>query len=151
MNEISLFLLSFFFINLFLLKLFACSFYLGPFIFLIWNLIDIRVDAKRILWLYRRPVAYKAQDIGKKKKKRFKNLKCKFIIKFHFVFLQGMFQYIFQFINIAGIVTNAFLIAFTSKWSKDNLKSLEERLTFVVIYEVLFEFEFNLKWKLFLN
>ena len=46
------------------LKLFACSFTLGPTILLVTLLIDVRVDAKRFLWNYRRPVAYKAQDIG---------------------------------------------------------------------------------------
>ena len=45
--------------------LFACSFSLGPFIFLFLILIDLRVDAKRLLWLYKRPVATPAHDKGK--------------------------------------------------------------------------------------
>ena len=32
--------------------------------FLIAILIDIRVDAKRMLWIYKRPVAFRSQDIG---------------------------------------------------------------------------------------
>ena len=60
--------LSFFQIKIitvpFFLKLFACSFTLGPAMLLVTLLIDIRVDAKRFLWIYKRPVAYKAQNIG---------------------------------------------------------------------------------------
>ena len=37
---------------------------LGPIMFLIAILIDIRVDAKRMLWIYKRPVAFRSQDIG---------------------------------------------------------------------------------------
>ena len=44
--------------------LFACSFSLGPLILLAINLFDMRIDAQRLLWLYRRPVGYRAQDIG---------------------------------------------------------------------------------------
>ena len=47
--------------------MFASAFTLAPLIFLIINLIDIRVDAKRLLWLYKRPIGYRAQDIGKLK------------------------------------------------------------------------------------
>jgi hypothetical protein len=47
------------------LTLFGCAFTLGPLFLLVINLIDVRVDAQRILWLFRRPVGYKAQDIGK--------------------------------------------------------------------------------------
>ena len=45
-------------------KLFACSFSLGPLILLIINAIDLRVDGLRSLWLYRRPIGHRAQDIG---------------------------------------------------------------------------------------
>ena len=48
-------------------KIFASSFSLGPFFFFIFNLFDLRIDAKRLLWLYRRPVGYRAQDIGNEK------------------------------------------------------------------------------------
>lgn len=74
-------------------------------------MIDLRVDASRILWMFRRPVAYRAQDIG-------------------------MFNYILQFINVCGIVSNAFIIGFTSQWSKETLVTLENRLICVVIFEV---------------
>ena len=46
------------------LKLFSASFTLGPIILFLIILFDIRVDAKRLLWIYRRPVAYQAQNIG---------------------------------------------------------------------------------------
>lgn len=45
-------------------KLFGCCFSLGPLIFLLILLIDMRIDAKQLLWLFRRPVAEQAQDIG---------------------------------------------------------------------------------------
>lgn len=37
---------------------------IAPFIALMTVLIDVRIDAKRLLWLYRRPVPFIAQDIG---------------------------------------------------------------------------------------
>jgi hypothetical protein len=48
----------------FFLKLFACSFSLGPLVLLIISLVDLRIDARRILEIYRRPVPYRAQDTG---------------------------------------------------------------------------------------
>jgi len=45
--------------------LFAASLPIAPLIALMTILIDIRIDAKRLLWLYRRPVPFIAQDIGK--------------------------------------------------------------------------------------
>ena len=48
-----------------LLKLFAASFPLAPLIALAINLVDLKIDAKRMLWMYRRPVGRIAQDIGR--------------------------------------------------------------------------------------
>ncbi|XP_048243389.1 anoctamin-4-like isoform X2 [Haliotis rufescens] len=76
------------------LMLFAASFPLAPLLALITNLIDIRVDAKRMLWFNRRPVAFIAQDIG-------------------------MWYDILTFVNFCGVLTNAFLIAFTSSWGSN--------------------------------
>ncbi|CAF0912216.1 unnamed protein product [Brachionus calyciflorus] len=77
--------------------IFACSLSLGPLIVLLVNVIDVRLDAYRLLWLIRRPIGFKAQDIG---------------------------------------ACNAFIIGFTSKWSKYFLKgTLENRLIFVVAFE----------------
>ncbi|GFN81556.1 anoctamin [Plakobranchus ocellatus] len=73
------------------LMLFASSFPLAPLLALIICYIDIRVDAKRMLWWYRRPVAYIAQDIG-------------------------MWYGILNLVNFIGVLTNAFIIAFTSDW-----------------------------------
>ena len=50
---------------LFFMQLFAASFPLAPLIALLVNVIDIRVDARRMLWMYRRPISHIAQDIGK--------------------------------------------------------------------------------------
>ncbi|XP_059169358.1 anoctamin-7-like isoform X2 [Physella acuta] len=73
------------------LMLFACSFPLAPMIALIVCMIDIRVDAKRLLWLFRRPVALISADIG-------------------------MWYNILTFLNLLGVLSNAFIIAFTSNW-----------------------------------
>jgi hypothetical protein len=47
-------------------QLFAAAFPLAPLIALITNMFDLRLDAKRLLWTNRRPVAFRAEDIGKK-------------------------------------------------------------------------------------
>ncbi|KAK7489895.1 hypothetical protein BaRGS_00018917, partial [Batillaria attramentaria] len=73
------------------LMLFATSFPLAPLLALVTNMFDVRVDAKRLLWWYRRPIAFVAQDIG-------------------------MWFQILLFVNFCGVVSNAFIIAFTSSW-----------------------------------
>ena len=47
-----------------------------------------------------------------------------------------MFENIINFINVAGIVTNSFVIAFTSKWSEENLVTTQNKLICVVVFEV---------------
>ncbi len=94
------------------LVLFGASFSIGPLIFLLVNLIDIRVDAKRLLWLYRRPVGYRAQDIG-------------------------TWSVICNFLNVTGIITNGLILSFTSNWSDTALNdNRSERLTFFIVFEV---------------
>lgn len=51
-------------IMLSIFQLFAASFPLAPLMAILLNLIDIRIDAKRMLWSNRRPIAYIRQDIG---------------------------------------------------------------------------------------
>ncbi|CAF0724941.1 unnamed protein product [Brachionus calyciflorus] len=93
------------------LVMFSASFSLAPLIVLIINLIDIRLDAQRLLWLYRRPIGYKAQDIG-----TWFNM-CRLI-------------------NIFGIINNGFMVAFTSDWSNNFLNdSNYKRAIFVLIFE----------------
>ncbi|XP_023221241.1 anoctamin-7-like isoform X1 [Centruroides sculpturatus] len=87
------------------IMMFAASCPLAPLVALLFNLLDMRIDAKRLLWWNRRPVAYRDNDIG---------------IWFHII----------RFINILGTITNAFLIAFTS-----NLGNyLEFGLAMVVVF-----------------
>lgn len=45
-------------------QLFAAAFPLAPLIALLTNAIDMKVDAARLLWTNRRPVAFRAEDIG---------------------------------------------------------------------------------------
>ncbi|XP_012944219.2 anoctamin-5 [Aplysia californica] len=73
------------------LMLFASSFPLAPLLALVICYVDIRVDAKRMLWWYRRPIAFVAEDIG-------------------------MWHDILNLVNFIGVITNAFIIAFTSNW-----------------------------------
>ncbi|XP_041359345.1 anoctamin-7-like [Gigantopelta aegis] len=102
------------------LMLFAASFPLAPLLALITVWIDIRVDAKRILWWYRRPVAFIAQDIG-------------------------MWYDILTFVNFAGVLSNAFLIAFTSSWGQGF--SLQEKLWIVIGFEhIVFVLKFILAY-----
>ncbi|KAL5011371.1 hypothetical protein ScPMuIL_009922 [Solemya velum] len=102
------------------LVLFAASFPLAPLFAFLTNLIDIRVDAKRLLWWYRRPVAVIAQDIGT-----------------WFVIL--------QFLNFCGVVSNGFLIAFTSSWG--DKYSLTTKLWIVIGFEhIVFILKFILSY-----
>lgn len=100
--------------------LFGSTLSLSPFIFLMILLFDIRVDANSILWGFRRPVSKRAEDIG-------------------------TYQSILTFLNIAGIVTNSFLIAFTSYYYKSFFSS---SLTLQFLFIILYEHGFFIFWLL---
>lgn len=51
-------------------QLFAASFPLAPLMALVTTALDIRIDAWRLLWIYKRPIAHMAQDIGTDNTKR---------------------------------------------------------------------------------
>ena len=53
----------------------------------------------------------------------------------------GMFQYILQFLNIVAIVSNSFIIAFTSQWYSSNFTTLESKFECVAIFEVKIKFD----------
>ncbi|KAL4230701.1 hypothetical protein ACF0H5_011077 [Mactra antiquata] len=76
-----------------LMMLFAASFPLAPLLVLLLNVVDLRLDAWRMLWAYQRPMAVIAEDIG-------------------------TWQIIITFINFVGVVSNAFLVAFTANWGE---------------------------------
>lgn len=92
------------------LMLFAASFPLAPLIALLVTMVDIRIDCRRMLWMFRRPVGQIAQDIG-------------------------TWYSILQFLNILGVVSNAFLVAFTSNWGKNF--TITEKLWIVIGFEHL--------------
>jgi hypothetical protein len=99
--------------------LFAVSFSLAPLIAMLILVIDIRVDAKRMLWLNRRPIAFIAQDIG-------------------------TWYAILEFLNIIGVITNACLIAFTSAWGQ-SFDSVVAQLLIVICFEhIVFAIKFIL-------
>ncbi|XP_067890513.1 anoctamin-7-like [Heterodontus francisci] len=88
--------------------LFAVSFPLGPFFFFLTILFDIRVDANRLLWMYKRPIAHMAQDIG------------------HWFTILDL-------INNIAVVTNGCLIAFTAEFGREKL--FHEKLVILIVFE----------------
>ncbi|GCC27423.1 hypothetical protein chiPu_0005847 [Chiloscyllium punctatum] len=88
--------------------LFAVSFPLGPFIFFLTILFDIRVDAKRLLLMYKRPIAHMAQDIG------------------HWFTVLDL-------INNVAVVTNGCIIAFTSEFGRE--KPFYQKLIILIGFE----------------
>ncbi|XP_067842783.1 anoctamin-7-like [Heptranchias perlo] len=88
--------------------LFAVSFPLGPFFFFLTILFDIHVDAKRLLWMYKRPIAHMAQDIG------------------HWFTILDL-------INGVAVVTNGCLIAFTAEFGRE--KPFYEKLAILIVFE----------------
>ena len=47
-------------------QLFACSFPLAPLLSLGYNVFDLRIDSNRLLWINRRPIPFRDDDIGEK-------------------------------------------------------------------------------------
>ncbi|XP_076071817.1 anoctamin-7-like [Mytilus galloprovincialis] len=90
------------------LMLFAAALPIAPLIVLITNFIDKWLDARRMLWWYRRPLATIAQDTG-------------------------TWYIILKFVNICGVISNGFLIGFTSSWCRH--WDVYERLWIVVGFE----------------
>ncbi|XP_042901705.1 anoctamin-7 [Parasteatoda tepidariorum] len=76
------------------LVLFAASFPLAPALALMFNVIDFRIDSRRLLWWNKRPTPYRDNDIG---------------IWFNLI----------DFINVCGVISNSFLIAFNSELGRD--------------------------------
>ncbi|XP_065667826.1 anoctamin-3 isoform X3 [Hydra vulgaris] len=74
------------------LMLFASALPLAPLIAMVTTLIDLRIDARRLLWFNRRPVPERAEDIG-------------------------MWFTILSFLNFVGIITNALIIGLISNYS----------------------------------
>ncbi|XP_068173169.1 anoctamin-7 isoform X2 [Antennarius striatus] len=73
------------------ITIFVAAFPLAPFFALVNNWVEIRLDAQKFVTEYRRPVIERAQDIG-------------------------IWFPIMQFISHIAVLTNAFLIAFTSSF-----------------------------------
>ncbi|KAK3584374.1 hypothetical protein CHS0354_001299 [Potamilus streckersoni] len=96
--------------------MFAASFPLAPVLAMLVLVIDIRVDAKRLLWWNRRPLAFIAEDIG-------------------------MWYGILNFVNLCGVISNGFLIAFTSTWGSKYTDT--EKLWIVIGFEhIVFALKF---------
>ncbi|XP_069747516.1 anoctamin-7-like [Narcine bancroftii] len=90
--------------------LFSISFPLAPLLFFLTILFDIHVDAKRLLWIFKRPVAFMAQDIG------------------HWLTVLDL-------LNGIAIVTNACLIAFNTDFGRE--RPFHEQLIILIVIEHL--------------
>ncbi|CAJ0597872.1 unnamed protein product [Cylicocyclus nassatus] len=95
--------------------MFAALFPLAPLIALIIGLIDLRIDALRLLWFNRRPVPVMAQGIG-------------------------IWLPILYFLQYAAVMTNAFIIAFTSDFCSNFFSDLmycdiKNRLLIVIVFQ----------------
>ncbi|VDP18284.1 unnamed protein product [Heligmosomoides polygyrus] len=96
--------------------MFAALFPLAPLIALIIGLIDLRVDALRLLWLNRRPVPVMASGIG-------------------------IWLPILYFLQYAAVMTNAFIIAFTSDFCSNFFSDVmycdvKNRFLIVIVFQV---------------
>ncbi|XP_051882445.1 anoctamin-7-like isoform X2 [Pristis pectinata] len=90
------------------LMLFAASFPLGPLFFFLTILFDMHLDAKRLLRIYKRPIAHMAQDIGQ-------------------------WFTILDLINGVAVVTNGCLIVFTAEFGREKL--FYEKLALLIFFE----------------
>ncbi|CAD5118244.1 DgyrCDS6968 [Dimorphilus gyrociliatus] len=99
------------------LMIFAASLPVAPLIALIVYLIDIRVDAGRLLWWYRRPISTIAQDIG-------------------------MWYGILYVLNVIGVISNACLIAFTSHWGRSFDETYKKLLIVIGFEHIVFFVKF---------
>ena len=107
-------------------------------------LFDLRIDAYRLLWLYKRPIGHRAQNIGNIifciQKYLLFNLKLK-----RKIYNQGVWLNIMQFLNLIGIINQGFMTAFTSQWSKSSSffeASTLNRFIYTAVFEVLNFFKF---------
>ncbi|XP_078402256.1 anoctamin-7-like [Cetorhinus maximus] len=98
--------------------LFSISFPLAPLLFFITILCDIRVDAKRLLWICKRPIAFMAQDIGQ-------------------------WLTILDLINGVAVVTNACVIAFNTDFARER-PFHEQLIILIVIEHIVFVVKFLL-------
>lgn len=76
------------------LTLFAAAFPLAPLLVVVVIFLDVRTDMDRYLFRSRRPIARRAESIG-------------------------VWHTILEFVNAAAVVSNGFLIAFTSQYGRD--------------------------------
>ncbi|XP_032878658.1 anoctamin-4-like [Amblyraja radiata] len=88
--------------------LFSISFPLAPLLFFLSILFDVHVDAKRLLLMYKRPIAFMAQDIGQ-------------------------WLTVLDLINGVAIVTNACMIAFNTEFGRH--RPFHEQLIILITIE----------------
>ncbi|KAK0052975.1 anoctamin-6-like isoform X1 [Biomphalaria pfeifferi] len=100
------------------LMIFAASFPLAPMFVIGLCFFDMRLDASRLLRFYKRPVAHISQNIG-------------------------IWYAILNFLNIVGVTSNAFLIAFTSSWGQQ-FNTMEKLIVVIIFEHLVFALKFFL-------
>jgi hypothetical protein len=112
---------------------------LAPLIFLIYLIIDIKIDSKRLLWLYQRPVPLKAKNIGK-----IVNTMLFFLLSliYQSFYLKGIFKKLINFINFCAIINNGVLVIFSSNYFKKD-KDKTGKLEFFIYFQVRFSIMSN--------
>ncbi|KAF8359770.1 anoh-1, partial [Pristionchus pacificus] len=95
--------------------MFAALFPLAPLIALIIGVIDIRIDASRLVWFNRRPIPERVAGIG-------------------------IWLNILTFIQYAAVLTNAFIVSFTSDFCTSFFSgsiecNVENRLVIVLVFQ----------------
>jgi hypothetical protein len=125
--------------------LFVTAFPIAPIFALINNVMEIRVDAYKLLTQHRRPIAQGAQDIGKSIQKTTTygyGLEWRRFLCFYPNVSLGSWETILMMLSHISVLTNACLIAFQSTWMEQNVfmklpgTLLTVRLLFIFIFEV---------------
>ena len=93
------------------------------------------MDAKRLVWHTRRPVAEIAHNIGSQLVKLLDSFMFMYVIYDWYV---GSWQHVMVFINVVAVISNSFLIAFTSDFGHEIREEYgdEGRLWLLVVFEV---------------
>jgi len=123
--------------------MFAASFPLAPVLALLIGLIDLRFDAKRLLWILRRPVAFIASDLGE-----IDYWSITHIIYWLTIYSSlGVWLPILRFLCLCGVISNAFIVAFVSSFCEDFFETddvtLSQRLIVFLTFEVMI---INIDW-----
>jgi len=96
------------------MTLFVVAFPLAPLAGLLNNIIEIRTDSYRLITRFQRPPAREAEDIGISA--------FFFFLLFNYLFLcLGTWYYVLKVLSLMAVITNAFIVAFSSSWVSNTI------------------------------